>query len=402
MLMMKLKTKIFLINFLVLFIFAITLIVSVPIIQSVYIKNEEKTLLNFLEQSVEKEFASVVKFGNDEGYASFEVNATGETAPIAFPEPQSKVESFEKSFDNNYLVKSSDERILFIKVNENSISKFINRLTQTFLLLFFFVVFLDVVIMHLILKGVISPISRIVDHVENINQLRFEPIDANEHTWEFDQLQNSLNSVDFTLHNFFKQRHALAQSLSHELKSPVAVISSTLELHARKIKGYEEFSDIQRIIDDNLHKIQENATYAMRIFDRDTILQKVPINFYKVIENKIVSWQSALTLKELEIQVMSDESTILFDEEMLSLILDTIFQNMVKHAEPHSKVNVKISDGNLSVENEISKTDQTGTNSGLKLAQTLAIQNEYFLIQEKTKKTFITKFEKNHKKATTM
>ena len=187
-----------------------------------------------------------------------------------------------------------------------------------------------------------NKITKIKDKVDNLDNNSYD------HNYTFkinDEVNSLINSVEIMRKEIMykeEYKNSMYQSLSHELKTPIAVISSYVEAANDKVVPYEEAiktiddeikilsKDVSRILELNkLNYLKENNEYKDEKIHITELLKDLTEK-YK-LQRRDVEW--TLDIK--------DKNIFRGTYDIWKVIIDNIYGNFTRYAKKKVKVTIK-------------------------------------------------------------
>lgn len=217
------------------------------------------------------------------------------------------------------------------------------------------IIALSLIIWGNILVNKISKIRKKVDNLDNNNY---------NHEYKFrvnDELNSLINSVEYMrkeINSKEEYKNNMFQNISHELKTPISVISGYVEAANDKVITYKEAvntidseikvltNDVNMILQLNkLNYLKDNNEYKDERVDVTELLKNL-VKKYK-IQRRDVKW-------ELDIE---DENILRGTLDIWKVIIDNMFGNFVVYADKLIRVTIK--DNKIEFYNDGEKIDDT-------------------------------------------
>lgn len=194
-----------------------------------------------------------------------------------------------------------------------------------------------------------KPVKRITQALRKIKSGKFDekikPVSA-VFSNKFNPIIEDINLLTAELSGVETLRTDFISNVSHELKTPLAVIQnyatmlqSPLLSEAERIKYAKSISDASRRLSDlitnilKLNKLENQQIFPnTERFDLSEQLCECLLNFENVFENK-----------ELDLETdIEDNVDMESDAELLTLVWNNLFSNAVKFTEPRGSVSVSL------------------------------------------------------------
>ena len=255
----------------------------------------------------------------------------------------------------------------YVVIKDNIIGKGVAEISEQFLIIVFGIIFsVGSIIMMLYSRRITRPIERFADITEKISEQKFEErAEENSEYKELnrlakginrisEQLQQSIGQVDESRNRQLRQnvrqermeklRKDFIASVSHELKTPLAVISSQAEMI--EYVGEEErkyyLSSIQE-------EIQKMSGLVSRLLDTtamehhmENMLQKT-LNMKEVMEYILVKYDGLAKKKKLHVESFLAEDCVVYgDREYMEQAVGNYMMNAFEHTEIGGSIRVTL------------------------------------------------------------
>jgi two-component system sensor histidine kinase GlrK len=152
-----------------------------------------------------------------------------------------------------------------------------------------------------------------------------------------------------------RQKLLFIQHVSHELKTPLAVIREGTELLNEGIVGEltDEQTEVARILCSNSKKLQKQIEDLLK-FNRALVqlpsTTGIRISLRDTIETAIESYRLPLLSRGLAIESKLSEVVVIGDKEEMRTILDNLISNAINHSPNGGTVSVSLkSDGESAI-----------------------------------------------------
>lgn len=256
----------------------------------------------------------------------------------------SKTQGKFKLNDQTYYYNTKDkdyEKIITLTDNSYIITQ-----RKNLSLIIFPVVAITLIVITLVLirwgNKLVNKISKIKDKVDNLDNNKYD------HTYNFkvnDELNSLINSVEYMrkeINSKDEYKNNMFQSISHELKTPISVISSYVEAANDKMVTDKEAikiiekevdtlsKDVNKILQLNkLNYLKDNNEHKDDTTDITDLLKEL-VKKYKV--------QRPDVKFKLEIE---KENILKGTYEIWKTVIDNMFGNFVVYADKEIKVSIK-------------------------------------------------------------
>lgn len=211
------------------------------------------------------------------------------------------------------------------------------NLQLTMLLLFFGILVLVSIVGWLYAGRVLKPISNIVNEV---NQISPENLGARlnslENADEIGRLVITINHLLKRIEDAFNLQRIFVAGASHELKNPLSIITSQLEVSLLNDRSVSEYKNTLQSVLADIKRLNRITVQLMELARLNHDFNSIPLEMIRLDE---VLWDSCrnLSLKNPEYKVEQSISSLPADESLLYIygnaaLLATAFENLAENA----------------------------------------------------------------------
>lgn len=236
----------------------------------------------------------------------------------------------------------------------------------------------------LIMRTVAKPIEALWHWASSLNEKNLQQTPPDFHYKELNTLaaivHNSLNSVQETLN----REHEFLRFASHELRTPIAVIRTNVEL-LRKINETEQMNAKQNRVVERIERAgftMSHLTETLLWLSRgDSIAPAVvKIKLNELVLQLIEELNYLLQGKSVQVKVQTSEYEIELPETACRIIITNLMRNAFQHTQSgvvlitQKEQHVMIESKDTDDGEEISYNNELGFGLGLKLTEKLVAQ----------------------------
>jgi len=167
-----------------------------------------------------------------------------------------------------------------------------------------------------------------------------------EHTgiFEFDQLNTVVSGLTTQIIEDFRNQKQFSEDVSHELQTPLAIISSKLEglLENPEIKEHAEtlngiFASVRRL--SRLNK----AMILLRKIENNQFASEERTNLNKVVNEKLQEFSELITIKNLQLETISDNVMVVpIPLALAEILINNLLSNSINHTPKGGKIKLQI------------------------------------------------------------
>jgi len=194
------------------------------------------------------------------------------------------------------------------------------------------------------------PVKRILDGMEKIIEgdflVRIPYLRGENSENEFDAIIKGLNHMAEELSGVETLRTDFISNVSHELKTPLAVIQNYATMLQNTELSEAERQEYARAITEQTRKLTALITNILklnRLENQQIYPEKKSYNLTEQICECLLGFEQAWEKKGLEIETDFDEDVVVQqDAELLSLVWNNLFSNAVKFCREQGTVSVSV------------------------------------------------------------
>lgn len=208
------------------------------------------------------------------------------------------------------------------------------------------------------------PVKRIQDGIEKIMtgdfSYRIPYIKGENSDNEFDVIIKGLNQMTEELSSVETLRTDFISNVSHEIKTPLAVIQNYATMLQSGVLSKEQEKEYAKSITEQTKKLSDLITNILklnRLENQNIYPEKKTYNLTEQICENLLTFEYAWEKKNIEIETdVEDDIMVCQDAELLSLVWNNLFSNAIKFCKENGKVSVSIKRENGQVVVSVSDT----------------------------------------------
>ncbi len=167
---------------------------------------------------------------------------------------------------------------------------------------------------------------------------------------ELGRLATVFNGLLARLEASFEAQARFSADASHELRTPVAVISGETEFALSKDdRSREELQDSLRVIGDQsqrLRAIVDDLFFLARADSGVAMLRPTPLYLHDLLEDSVRSVRTLASARGVSLQLTGEEEApIMGDEGLLRRAISNILVNAIKYSRSGGDVTLQLADG---------------------------------------------------------
>ena len=231
---------------------------------------------------------------------------------------------------NDFLDKFSDE-VTDTKVNFNKRAWIITLSVTS----------LGSIVAYFVSGQSLKPLKDFSEQIEQIQMKNITEYRVNEDVAkEFRVLSKSFNQMLFRLSNSFENQRQLTGRAAHELRTPLAVIASQLDLYKDLPMTDAEREDLILKIKNETDRLSKLLTSLLYMSELNSIPRNEKIELLPLIDEVIQDLSSLADKKNISIRNKCEEINILGSDILLYRVFFNLIENAIKYNKENGFINI--------------------------------------------------------------
>lgn len=165
---------------------------------------------------------------------------------------------------------------------------------------------------------------------------------------EISQLTASFNKMLSRLDDAFTAQKQFSASAAHELRTPLAVMQTNLEVFARKkIPSTEEYQEIFSLIQEQTGRLSHLAEILLDMTGIQTVERSETISLAELTEEVFCDLAPVAEQKQIELIQRDGDCTVTGSYLLLYRAVYNLVENAIKYNHPSGKVTVTLHPGKV-------------------------------------------------------
>ena len=170
-----------------------------------------------------------------------------------------------------------------------------------------------------------------------------ESLEIPDNNDEISQLTASFNKMLSRLDDAFTAQKQFSASAAHELRTPLAVMQTNLEVFARKkTPSTEEYQEIFSLIQEQTGRLSHLAEILLDMTGIQTVERSETISLAELTEEVFCDLASVAEQKQIELIQRDGDCTVTGSYLLLYRAVYNLVENAIKYNHPGGKVTVNI------------------------------------------------------------
>jgi signal transduction histidine kinase len=201
------------------------------------------------------------------------------------------------------------------------------------------------------------PIKTITESANfiNINNFTNEIDELNEEN-EINELIKAFNKMISRLKEGIEKIDNFNSDVSHELKTPIAVIKGEIEFTLKKSREKEDYVNSLKIINEEINRIEEIITNLLLLttYTKNNIKKTfTSINLDSVLLNIIEKYENPLKQKYINLEIKELENIkIQGNLTLIKVLFSNLIDNAIKFTPKNKSIFISLKDNGFYIEDE--------------------------------------------------
>lgn len=205
-------------------------------------------------------------------------------------------------------------------------------------------------LVHWLIGRALKPVSQIAQLAQSLSERELDRrVDIRVPDDEIGQLAKTFNHMLSRLEVSFNALRGFTADASHELRSPLAVMSTEVEYSLAKPRPPEEIARALRVVQDEVQHMSELVEKLLLLARADAgQLQPAveELDATDFLHEVAARWERAAESKSVRLDVeVGDGGTLVADPNLTRRILDNLIENGIRHSPPEGRMLMSASEG---------------------------------------------------------
>lgn len=255
-----------------------------------------------------------------------------------------------------YSEKLSDGRNLVLRTSLSVMNSHKHEMSIFNILTTIIAVILSMIVARIFSKRITLNIEKLNNITRKISVLDFSE-KTNLHTGdEIEELSKSIDIMSDNLNLSIKNLKSFASNASHELRTPITVISTHAEALVNGIVKKEEQKRYYKVIlkeSSYMNELVGNLLTISRLSSPGIKLDIKKINFLNILKESIEKYEMLELEKDIEWNIETFDSFIDCDKKIFKIAIDNIVHNALKYSKNNNIIKVYKENKKIIIENNI-------------------------------------------------
>ena len=250
-----------------------------------------------------------------------------------------------------YAILLDNGGVLRVAKEANSILSIFTTSLPSLLFIIISLTLICTVVAGILTKSLMKPIDNMAKDINHMNEIE-----------TYDELKPFIETIQSQHEDIIKNaklRQEFTANVSHELKTPLTVISGYSELIENGMTGAEDTIRFSKEIHRNSTRLLTLINDILRLSELDSGEQNTPmedIDLYELSDNCISMLQMNAEKNNVILDLKGPHLTVFANRQMLEEMIYNLCDNGIRYNKPNGKVEVSIRENNENVVFMVSDT----------------------------------------------
>ena len=171
---------------------------------------------------------------------------------------------------------------------------------------------------------------------------------------EIVELSETFDKMLKKIYADYKRQKDFSSNVAHELRTPIAVMKSQLDLYRQKTDD-ADFKKMLRVLDNNVNKLN-GLVDAILSLRKKSNLKLDEVNLDILIDEIVLDLEDKAYSKDVEIKTNNTDISLVTDDSLLQRLVFNIVENAIKYNNPGGSVEISAYEDNDLVKIKIADT----------------------------------------------
>lgn len=203
----------------------------------------------------------------------------------------------------------------------------------------------SVILTYFLTRRLLRPLTSLTDSIQHIDQGKLhERVELPQAAGEVQELTESFNSMLNRLENSFEIQKNFAANAAHELKTPIALLKTSLQvLEMDEEPAREDYQDFTTSAKAGIERLSSTVDALMALAMGDESHNTEDIDLRTLTELIFSELKSRAETGRVTLLLSGDCPPVSADPTLVYRAIFNLIENAVKYTPPHGRVEVSIS-----------------------------------------------------------
>ncbi|WP_099207822.1 sensor histidine kinase [Urinicoccus timonensis] len=190
----------------------------------------------------------------------------------------------------------------------------------------------------------LKPLERLIDHMKDREMKNLsKPLPSQGLPGEIADLTQSYNHLLKRLDGVFQQQRQFSAAAAHELKTPLAVLQTRLDVF-NKLENHQEsdYEEILSDIQDQVQRMTQLVNHLLTLMDTENLEKNDLVDLYDLFDEVFCDLMPLAEKTGLCLQLEGDHAQVYANDLLLYQALYNLVENAIKYNKPGGSVLARV------------------------------------------------------------
>ncbi len=189
----------------------------------------------------------------------------------------------------------------------------------------------------------LKPLEKLNDKINRININNLNVNIALQNTGnEIDQLTQSFNTMTSKLHNSYMLQKNFSANAAHELRTPLAIIQTKIDVFKMKKRSIEEYDEFLATIEENTVRLSAIVQGLLNFTNEQVVDMSQQVNIKEIVEEVLYELEGEASRNNIDISLKGNNTVVNGNDGLLQQAIYNLIENAIKYNNKNGKIEVEI------------------------------------------------------------
>lgn len=258
------------------------------------------------------------------------------------------------------MVDASDESEMYLIINDSQIKSNMEFKIYIFCVVLFTVI-IGCIVLYLVISKIMRPLNNLTLQVADIDINNIEDLNreivATKGGYEIEKLACAFNESLEKMHHDYESQKKFSMNLAHEVRTPLAVLHSKIDVFNKKEdRTAEEYDKLIESLKFNIERLSDLVNKLLFITKKRSGIELKEICINDIVDEVNLDLEGKAEAKNIVISQDGERVTMYTNDALMERILFNLVENAIKYNRIGGTVNISVKSENDKVCMKIADT----------------------------------------------
>ncbi|MDF2432743.1 MAG: hypothetical protein JWP44_2374 [Mucilaginibacter sp.] len=248
---------------------------------------------------------------------------------------------------------NGDNYIVTIVVSREGTEYLVQIISTITLILTAILLVVLIVTNRYVLNGLWQPFYHLLDQVKWFSADTNKIATVETRVDEFSDLSDAVYKMSLRVTADYQGLKAFTENASHEMMTPLAIITSKLDMLIQDEQlGAEQFAQITDIYSaaSRLSRLNQSLLLLVKI-DNNLLHDTEKLDIKSIVLQKSQQFQEMLQNKNIELNLVLEPLEVNASKYLMDVLVNNVFSNAIRHNKNSGSIKIRLSENKLIIQN---------------------------------------------------